>query len=86
VVTLFVERSRSVGAGVAAKTAAAARVATLTLRNVDVLGQLIELRAETGDYVFQELQADKESRTGVVSALPEQANQQSICVKPGSIL
>ena len=51
--TLFVERSRSLGAEAAPKTAAAARVVRLTPRNVELLRQLIELRAEPADYVFK---------------------------------
>ncbi len=51
--TLFVERSRSLGAEAAPKTAAAARVVRLTARNVEVLRPLVELRAEPGDYVFK---------------------------------
>jgi integrase len=51
--TLFVERSRSLGAEAAPKTAAAARVVRLTPRNVELLRQLIELRAERADYVFR---------------------------------
>ena len=51
--TLFVERSRSLGAEAAPKTAAAARVVRLTPRNIEVLDQLIELRAEPVDYVFK---------------------------------
>ena len=51
--TLIVERSRSLGAEAAPKTAAAARVVRLTPRNIEVLRPLIELRAEPGDYVFK---------------------------------
>jgi integrase len=51
--TLFVERSRSLRAEAAPKTAAAARVVRLTPRNVQVLHELIELRAEPSDYVFK---------------------------------
>ena len=51
--TLFVERSRSLGVEAAPKTAAAARVVRLTPRNVELLRQLIELRAEPADYVFK---------------------------------
>jgi integrase len=51
--TLFVERSRSLGTEAAPKTAAAARVVRLTPRNIQVLGSLIELHAEPGDYVFK---------------------------------
>ena len=51
--TLFVERSRSLGAEAAPKTAASARVVRLTPRNVEVLRPLIELRAEPEDYVFK---------------------------------
>jgi integrase len=52
--TLFVERSRSLGAEAAPKTAAAARVVRLTPRNIEVLDQLIELRAEPIDLRVQE--------------------------------
>jgi hypothetical protein len=41
------------GAEAAPKTAAAARVVRLTPRNIQVLGPLIELRAEAGDHVFK---------------------------------
>jgi integrase len=51
--TLIVERSRSLGAEAAPKTAAAARVVRLTSRNIEVLRPLIELRAEPGDYLFK---------------------------------
>jgi integrase len=51
--TLIVERSRSLGAEAAPKTAAAARVVRLTSRNIEVLQPLIELRAEPGDYLFK---------------------------------
>jgi len=51
--TLIVERSRSLGAEAAPKTAAAARVVRLTSRNIEALRPLIELRAERGDYVFK---------------------------------
>ena len=51
--TLFIERSRSLGVEAAPKTAAAARVVRLTQRNVEALGQLVELRSEPADYVFK---------------------------------
>ena len=51
--TLFVERSRSLRSESAPKTSAAARVVRLTTRNVEVLKQVIELRAEPDDYVFR---------------------------------
>jgi integrase len=51
--TLFVERSRSLRAEAAPKTAAAARVVRLTPRNAEVLRQVIELRVEPNDYVFK---------------------------------
>jgi integrase len=51
--TLFVERSRSLGAEAAPKTAAAARVVRITPRNVEILEQVIELRAAPDDYVFK---------------------------------
>ncbi len=51
--TLFVERSRSLSTESAPKTSAAARVVRLTARNVEVLKQVIELRAEPDDYVFK---------------------------------
>jgi integrase len=51
--TLFVERSRSLKSESAPKTSAAARVVRLTARNVQVLRQVIEVRAERGDYVFK---------------------------------
>lgn len=51
--TLFVERSRSLGAEAASKTASAARVVRLPQRNIEVLHPLIELRAEPADYVFK---------------------------------
>jgi integrase len=51
--TLFVERSRSLRSESAPKTSAAARVVRLTARNVEVLRQVIELRAEPDDYVFK---------------------------------
>ncbi len=51
--TLFVERSRSLKSESAPKTSAAARVVRLTARNVEVLKQVIELRAEPDDYVFK---------------------------------
>ena len=51
--TLVVERSRSLGAEAAPKTAAAARVVRLTPRNIQALGRLIEPRAEPDDYVFK---------------------------------
>ncbi len=51
--TLFVERSRSLRSESAPKTSAAARVVRLTARNVEVLKQVIELRAEPDDYVFK---------------------------------
>jgi integrase len=51
--TLFVERSRSLRSESAPKTSAAARVVRLTASNVEILRQLIELRAEPDDYVFK---------------------------------
>ena len=51
--TLFVERSRSLRSESAPKTSAAARVVRLTARNVEVLKQVIELRAQPDDYVFK---------------------------------
>ena len=51
--TLFVERSRSLRSESAPKTSAAARVVRLTSRNVEVLKQVIELRALPDDYVFR---------------------------------
>ena len=51
--TLFVERSRSLRSESAPKTSAAARVVRLTARNVEVLRQVIELRAEPDEYVFK---------------------------------
>ena len=51
--TLFVERLRSLCSETATKTAAVARVVRLTPRNVELLRQLIELRAEPADYVFK---------------------------------
>jgi hypothetical protein len=51
--TLFVERSRSLRSKSAPKTSAAARVVRLTARNVEVLRQMIELRAGPDDYVFK---------------------------------
>jgi integrase len=55
---LFVERSRSLRAEGAPKTAAAARVVRLTPRNVEVLRQVVELRAKPDDYVFKNTLGD----------------------------
>jgi integrase len=51
--TLWIERSRSLGAEHAPKTASAARVVRLTQRNVEILASVIELRAMPDDYLFK---------------------------------
>jgi integrase len=51
--TLFVERSRSLGADAAPKTAAAVRVVRLTPRNIEILRALIELGDAPNDFVFK---------------------------------
>src|SRR5208282_3487770 len=56
--TLFVERSRSLRAEGAPKTAAAARVVRLTPRNVEILRQIVELPAEPDDYLFKNTLGD----------------------------
>ena len=56
--TLFIERSRSLGAEGAPKTAAAARVVRLTPRHVEILRQIVEIRAEPDDYLFKNTLGD----------------------------
>jgi integrase len=50
--TVWIERSRSLRAEHAPKTAAAARIVRLTPRNAEILATLIQLRAEPNDYLF----------------------------------
>ena len=57
--TLFIERSRSLGAEGAPKTAAAARVVRLTPSHVEILRQIVEIKAaEPDDYLFKNTLGD----------------------------
>ena len=51
--TLRIERSRSLGHEAAPKTPSAMRTVRLTRRNVEILGNIVELHANPDDYLFK---------------------------------